>query len=90
MAALADGGQELGGLVQQILETQKELEDVGKKQQRGPVEIVSFKDILTEDFPVAQIHVDSPILSRLEPTCKIRLGKSSHIMKPFKSPHAIH
>jgi hypothetical protein len=54
MAALADGGQELGGLVQQILETQKELEDVGKKQQRGPVEIVSLKDILTGDFLVSQ------------------------------------
>jgi len=40
MAALADGGQELGGLVQQILETQKEFEDLGKKQQRGQVEIV--------------------------------------------------
>lgn len=50
MAALADGGQELGGLVQQILETQKELEDVGKKQQRGPVEIVSFEEIRNETF----------------------------------------
>ena len=43
MAALAEGGQEHGALVQQILETQKELEDVNKRQQqqKGQVEIVS-------------------------------------------------
>ena len=33
MAALAEGGQDHGALVQQILETQKELEDVNKRQQ---------------------------------------------------------
>ena len=44
MAALAEGGQEHGALVQQILETQKELEDVNKRQQqqKGQVEIVSW------------------------------------------------
>ncbi len=43
MAALAEGGQDHGALVQQILETQKELEDVNKRQQhKGAVEIVSF------------------------------------------------
>ena len=42
MAALAEGGQDHGALVQQILETQKELEDVNKRQQhKGAVEIVS-------------------------------------------------
>ena len=43
MAALAEGGQDHGALVQQILETQKELEDVNKRQQhKTAIEIVSF------------------------------------------------
>ena len=42
MAALAEGGQDHGALVQQILETQKELEDVNKRQQhKTAIEIVS-------------------------------------------------
>ena len=41
MAALAEGGQDHGALVQQILETQKELEDVNKRQQhKTAIEIV--------------------------------------------------
>ena len=43
MAALAEGGHDHGALVQQILETQKELEDVNKRQQhKTSVEIVSY------------------------------------------------
>lgn len=40
------GGKEHGGLVQQILETQKELEDVNRADQKKPggVEIVSTVD----------------------------------------------
>ena len=47
MAALAEGGQDHGALVQQILETQKELEDVNKRQQhKTAIEIVSFTNVL--------------------------------------------
>ena len=47
MAALAEGGQDHGALVQQILETQKELEDVNKRQQhKTAIEIVSFTHVL--------------------------------------------
>ena len=40
-AAVEDGGQEHGVLVQQILETQKELQDGNKREKKG-VEIVSL------------------------------------------------
>ena len=47
MAALVEGGQDHGALVQQILETQKELEDVNKRQQhKTAIEIVSFTHVL--------------------------------------------
>jgi hypothetical protein len=47
MAALAEGGHDHGALVQQILETQKELEDVNKRQQhKTAVEIVSLYSLI--------------------------------------------
>jgi hypothetical protein len=47
MAALAEGGQDHGALVQQILETQKELEDVNKRQQqKTTIEIVTINHLL--------------------------------------------
>ena len=43
-AAVEAGGQEHGALVQQILETQKELQDGNKRDKKG-VEIVSSRDV---------------------------------------------
>ena len=45
----AGGGEEHGALVQQILETQKELEEP-KKKTLGGVEIVSIHNCWTENF----------------------------------------
>ena len=53
MAALAEGGQDHGALVQQILETQKELEDVNKRQQhKTAIEIVRNFFILLFFFSI--------------------------------------
>ena len=48
-AAVEAGGQEHGALVQQILETQKELQDGNKRDKKG-VEIVSKQKFVESDF----------------------------------------
>ena len=48
-AAVEAGGQEHGALVQQILETQKELQDGNKRDKKG-VEIVSEQMFVESEF----------------------------------------